>query len=77
VGLVDNILRPRMVGEETQIPDLLVLLSILGGIAAFGVVGIVVGPILAAVFLTALDIYRTVFADHLPEHRSGRWQDRD
>ncbi|MEL0143666.1 MAG: AI-2E family transporter [Alphaproteobacteria bacterium] len=80
VGLVDNILRPRMVGEETQIPDLLVLLSILGGIAAFGVVGIVVGPILAAVFLTTLDIYRTMFADYLPEHRtrhrSDRWQDR-
>ena len=43
-------------------------------------VGIVVGPILAAVFLTTLDIYRTMFADYLPEHRtrhrSDRWQDR-
>ncbi|MDE0779402.1 MAG: AI-2E family transporter [Alphaproteobacteria bacterium] len=66
VGLVDNILRPRLVGEEAKIPDLLILLSILGGIAGFGVVGIVVGPILAAVFLTVLDIYRTVFAEHLP-----------
>ena len=66
VGLVDNILRPRLVGEEAQIPDLLILLSILGGIAGFGVVGIVIGPILAAVFLTVLDIYRTVFAEHLP-----------
>ncbi|MEP4380067.1 MAG: AI-2E family transporter [Alphaproteobacteria bacterium] len=66
VGLVDNILRPWMVGEETQIPDLLVLLSIFGGIAAFGVVGIVVGPILAAVFLTTLQIYRTAFAAILP-----------
>jgi len=66
VGLVDNILRPRLVGEEAKIPDLLILLSILGGIAGFGVVGIVVGPILAAVFLTVLEIYRTVFSDHLP-----------
>lgn len=66
VGLVDNILRPRLVGEEAQIPDLLILLSILGGIAGFGVVGIVIGPILAAVFLTVLDIYRDVFAEHLP-----------
>ncbi len=72
VGLVDNILRPRMVGEEAEIPDLLILLSILGGIAGFGVVGIVVGPILAAVFLTALDIYRTAFADILPPVRPGR-----
>ncbi len=71
VGLVDNILRPRMVGEEARIPDLLILLSILGGIAAFGVVGIVMGPILAAVFLTVLEIYRTVFAEHLPARRSA------
>jgi len=66
VGLVDNVLRPRLVGEEAQIPDLLILLSILGGIAGFGVVGIVIGPILAAVFLTVLGIYRAVFAEYLP-----------
>lgn len=66
VGLVDNILRPRIVGEEAQIPDLLILLSVLGGIAGFGVVGIVVGPILAAIFLTVLGIYRNVFSVYLP-----------
>lgn len=78
VGLVDNILRPRMVGEEAEIPDLLILLSILGGIAGFGVVGIVVGPILAAVFLTALDIYRTAFADMLPPpHRGAKKREAD
>lgn len=75
VGLVDNILRPRLVGEETKIPDLLVLLSILGGIAGFGVVGIVIGPILAAVFLTVLEIYRTVFADYLPAHNKAIAED--
>lgn len=71
VGLVDNILRPRLVGEETKIPDLLILLSILGGIAGFGVVGIVIGPILAAVFLTVLDIYRAVFSDYLPGYNKA------
>ena len=75
VGVVDNILRPRMVGEETRIPDLLILLSVLGGIAAFGVVGIVMGPILAAVFLTVLEIYRAVFAEHLPAHRGSADQE--
>ncbi|MBO6784434.1 MAG: AI-2E family transporter [Alphaproteobacteria bacterium] len=75
VGLVDNILRPRMVGEEARIPDLLILLSILGGIAGFGVVGIVMGPILAAVFLTVLEIYRAVFADHLPARRTQPGQE--
>ena len=66
VGLVDNILRPRIVGGEAKIPDLYVLLAILGGIGAFGVVGIIVGPIIAAVFLTVLDIYRNAFAELLP-----------
>ena len=70
VGLVDNVLRPRLVGGETQIPDLFILLAILGGIGAFGVVGIIVGPILAAVFLTVLDIYRNAFADWLPDQKS-------
>jgi predicted PurR-regulated permease PerM len=68
VGLVDNILRPRLVGGEARIPDLLILLSVLGGIGAFGVVGIVVGPIMAAVFFTVLDIYQSAFVDLLPEH---------
>lgn len=66
VGLVDNILRPRIVGEETRLPDLVVLVSSLGGIAAFGALGIIVGPIIAAVFFVVLEIYRHTFAGALP-----------
>lgn len=71
VGLVDNILRPRIVGEETRLPDLVILVSILGGIGAFGAVGIIVGPILAAVFFVILDVYRATFADILPGGADG------
>lgn len=71
VGLVDNILRPRIVGEETRLPDLVILVSILGGIGAFGAVGIIVGPILAAVFFVILDVYRATFSDILPGGADG------
>jgi predicted PurR-regulated permease PerM len=56
VGSVDNLLRPRLVGKGTQMHDLLVLLSTLGGIAMFGAVGFILGPIIAALFITFWDI---------------------
>jgi predicted PurR-regulated permease PerM len=61
VGSMDNILRPRLVGKDTKMPDLLILLSTLGGIFLFGVPGFIIGPIVAALFLTAWDIYGAVF----------------
>jgi len=57
VGSVDNLLRPRLVGKETQMPDLLVLLSTLGGLMLFGAVGFILGPILAALFVTIWSIF--------------------
>ncbi len=69
VGFIDNVLRPRLVSEETQMPDLLILISILGGISAFGAIGILLGPILAGYLLVVLDIYREVFSDGLPAPR--------
>jgi len=52
IGLIDNILRPLLVGRDTRMPDYLILLSTLGGITAFGPSGFVMGPIIAALFLT-------------------------
>ncbi|ABA57014.1 AI-2E family transporter [Nitrosococcus oceani] len=63
VGLVDNILRPRIVGSEAKMPDLLILLATLGGILMFGMVGVIVGPIIAALLITVLDIYGKVFTN--------------
>lgn len=66
VGLVDNILRPRIVGQDARLPDLLVLVSTLGGIAAMGPIGIVIGPLLAGILVTALHLYRDAFSAELP-----------
>lgn len=52
IGLVDNLLRPRLVGSDTKMPDYLILLSTLGGLAWFGLSGFVLGPIIAAFFVT-------------------------
>jgi predicted PurR-regulated permease PerM len=52
IGLVDNLLRPILVGRDTRMPDYLILLSTLGGLAGFGFAGIVIGPIIAALFLS-------------------------
>jgi len=67
VGAVDNVLRPRLVGQDTKMHDLFIIFSTLGGILLFGVVGFIIGPILAALFITVWDIYGHVFKDVLPE----------
>jgi len=70
VGGADNFLRPLLVGKDAKMPDLMILLSTLGGLALFGAVGIVIGPIIAALFLTVWEIYGSAFAAVLP-HREG------
>lgn len=52
IGLIDNLLRPILVGRDTKMPDYLVLLSTLGGLAWFGISGFIIGPVMAALFLT-------------------------
>ena len=70
VGTADNVLRPTLVGRDTKMPDLLILLSTLGGLMLFGAVGIVVGPLVAALFMTVWDIYLETFDSFLPETAS-------
>ena len=71
VGSVDNLLRPRLVGRDTEMHDLMVLFSTLGGIMYFGVLGFVVGPIVAALFVTVWEIYGAAFRDVLPAVRQA------
>jgi predicted PurR-regulated permease PerM len=66
VGTIDNFLRPRLVGRDTKMHDLLVLLSTFGGLAMFGLVGFIIGPIVAALFLTVWDLYGAAFREILP-----------
>ena len=65
VGTIDNVLRPILVGRDTEMPDLLILLATLGGLGLFGATGLVLGPVLAALFMTVLAIYSRVFAEYL------------
>lgn len=56
IGLVDNILRPLLVGKETRMPDYLVLISTLGGMELFGINGFVIGPLVAALFISCWNL---------------------
>lgn len=57
IGLVDNILRPILVGRDTKLPDYVVLLSTLGGFVLFGMNGFVLGPLVAVVFVAVWEIF--------------------
>ncbi len=65
VGSVDNILRPILVGKDTQMPELLILLSTLGWLSVFGMSGIIIWPVIAAFFLSMLGIYGETFSAYL------------
>lgn len=67
VGSLDNILRPMLVGKDTQMHELLIFFGTIGGIMMFGFVGFIIGPIVAALFTTVWDIYGITFKDILPE----------
>ena len=66
IGLVDNVLRPVLVGKDTKLPDYVVLISTLGGMALFGLTGFVIGPMIAALFIATWDL----FAPHDGAERS-------
>jgi predicted PurR-regulated permease PerM len=66
VGSADNFLRPRLVGKDTRMHELLILFGTLGGIIMFGVAGIIIGPIVAALVVTVWEIYGVAFQDELP-----------
>ncbi|MCQ4321926.1 AI-2E family transporter [Stutzerimonas stutzeri] len=57
IGLVDNFLRPILVGKDTKMPDYLVLISTLGGLALFGLNGFVIGPLIAALFMSSWALF--------------------
>ena len=65
VSVIDNFLRPRLVGKETSLHPILVFLSTIGGIALFGLIGILLGPVIIVFFISLLDIYQIEFKDEL------------
>jgi predicted PurR-regulated permease PerM len=64
IGLVDNFLRPVLVGKDTKMPDYVVLLSTIGGMALFGLNGFVIGPVIAALFIAAWDLFASAAEFH-------------
>jgi predicted PurR-regulated permease PerM len=57
IGMVDNVLRPILVGKDTKMPDWVVLISTLGGMAVLGINGFVIGPLIAALFMSCWDLF--------------------
>ena len=60
IGMVDNFLRPKLVGSRTKLHELFIFFAVLGGLQVFGVLGIVMGPVVLAVTMALIDIFRAV-----------------
>lgn len=65
VGSIDNVLRPRLVGQDTKMHDLVILFSTLGGLAVLGPLGFIIGPVLAGLFVTSWEIFGQAYSDEL------------
>ncbi len=68
VSMVDNFLKPILIGQGAQLPLVLLLFSLLGGLAAYGLIGLFIGPVILGLLLTALEIYEQ---DYLPDESSS------
>ena len=75
-GSLDNFIRPRLVGKDTEMHALFVLLATLGGITMFGILGVIIGPIIAALFITIWEIYGNSFREYLSEAGVNLYQDK-
>jgi predicted PurR-regulated permease PerM len=65
VGSVDNLLRPILVGRDTKMHELMIFFSTLGGLLAFGAMGFILGPLLAALFMTIWEMFGAAFRTEL------------
>lgn len=77
VGTIDNVLRPKLVGNDTQLHELMIFFSTIGGLLTFGFSGFIIGPIIAALFVTVWEIYGVEFKNWLPESGFGQPQRPD
>ena len=77
IGSVDNVLRPRLVGQDTKLHELLIFFSTLGGLSLFGAMGFILGPILAALFVTLWEMFGVAFRTSLAEPASAPMDAKD
>jgi len=68
IGTIDNLLRPYLVGKNTNMPDLLIFLSVLGALSIFGAAGLVIGPVVSALFLAVWELFEKEFKDELKKY---------
>ncbi len=66
VGSIDNLLRPILVGKDTNMHELMIFFGTLGGLFTFGMAGLLIGPVIASLFLTIWEIYGEAFHEVLP-----------
>lgn len=66
VGSIDNVLRPILVGKDANMHELMIFFGTLGGLLTFGMAGLLIGPLVASLFITIWDIYGETFKDMLP-----------
>lgn len=60
ISMVDNILKPLIIGTRTKLPTIIILFSVLGGIRFFGMLGLIMGPLITAIFISVFDIFRNI-----------------
>jgi predicted PurR-regulated permease PerM len=70
ISTIDNLMRPKVVGKDIKMHDVMVLVSTLGGLVWFGLSGFIIGPIIAALFLSGWSIFEKMFDKELSENRS-------
>ncbi len=62
---MDNVLRPILVEGDTQIPNIIIMLSIFGGLVLYGISGLIIGPIIAGIFITMWSIFEEKYKKEL------------
>jgi predicted PurR-regulated permease PerM len=64
ISMVDNMLKPLIIGSRTKMPTIVILFSVLGGIRLFGVIGLILGPLITALFISVLEIFSHIEGAH-------------
>jgi len=64
-GLIENLVKPRLMGTRMQMHGMLIFFAVLGGISSFGLLGLLYGPLIAAFFLTIVDLYGATYRERI------------
>jgi predicted PurR-regulated permease PerM len=60
ISLIDNVLKPIIIGGRTKMPILVIFFSVLGGLKLFGLIGLIMGPLVIALFVSVIEIFRNI-----------------